>query len=57
MPPAVPAEPQPEAEPRSAPSCPRCHARDAEVISLFGTLAMTLQYHCLACGDFFEAVR
>jgi hypothetical protein len=27
------------------------------VISLFGTQAMTLQYRCRRCGDFFEAVK
>jgi hypothetical protein len=57
MPPAAPPEPAPEAEPRSVPSCPRCRVRDAEVISLFGSQAMTLQYHCRACGHLFEAVR
>jgi hypothetical protein len=27
------------------------------VISLFGTQAMTLQYRCRRCGDFFEALK
>jgi uncharacterized Zn finger protein len=39
------------------PRCPHCHARDAEVISLFGTQAMTLQYRCRKCGTLFEAVK
>ncbi len=28
-----------------------------EVISLFGTQAMTLQYRCRVCGTLFEAVK
>jgi uncharacterized Zn finger protein len=43
--------------PRSDPRCPHCSKRDAEVISLFGTQAMTLQYRCRACGTLFEAVK
>ena len=46
-----------EAAPRSDPRCPHCSKRDAEVISLFGTQAMTLQYRCRACGTLFEAVK
>jgi hypothetical protein len=46
-----------EAEPRSDPRCPHCLKRDAQVISLFGTQAMTLQYRCRACGTLFEAVK
>ena len=38
-------------------ACPHCKARDAEVISLFGTQAMTLQYRCRACGTVFEALK
>ncbi|MBO0689916.1 MAG: hypothetical protein J2P40_10130 [Candidatus Dormibacteraeota bacterium] len=45
------------AEPRSAPRCPACGGSDAEVISLFGSQAMTLQYRCRACGTYFEAVK
>jgi uncharacterized Zn finger protein len=47
----------PGAEPRSAPRCPNCAGSDAEVISLFGSQAMTLQYRCRACGTYFEAVK
>jgi uncharacterized Zn finger protein len=47
------AEPPPRAEPR----CPHCAERDAEVISLFGTQAMTLQYRCRRCGTLFEAIK
>jgi uncharacterized Zn finger protein len=43
--------------PRSAPRCPRCGATDGEVISLFGTQAMTLQYRCRRCGDLYEALK
>jgi DNA-directed RNA polymerase subunit RPC12/RpoP len=42
---------------RSSPRCPHCDARDAEVISLFGTQAMTLQYKCRRCGTLFEAIK
>jgi hypothetical protein len=45
------------AEPRSDPRCPHCFKHDAEVISLFGTQAMTLQYRCRACGTLFEALK
>jgi DNA-directed RNA polymerase subunit M/transcription elongation factor TFIIS len=48
---------KPDLEPRSQPECPHCHARDAEVISLFGTQAMTLQYRCRRCANVFEAVK
>jgi uncharacterized Zn finger protein len=50
-------EPDQGAEPRSAPRCPSCAASDAEVISLFGSQAMTLQYRCRVCGTYFEAVK
>ena len=39
------------------PACPHCKARDAEVISLFGTQAMTLQYRCRKCGTYFEEIK
>jgi DNA-directed RNA polymerase subunit RPC12/RpoP len=44
-------------EPRTGPKCVHCGARDAEVISLFGTQAMTLQYRCRKCGTLFEAIK
>lgn len=51
-------KPQPAAEaPRGAPKCPFCASRDAEVISLFGTQAMTLQYRCRGCGSLYEAIK
>jgi DNA-directed RNA polymerase subunit RPC12/RpoP len=56
LPPRKKAEPE-RAAPRSDPRCPHCSERDAEVISLFGTQAMTLQYRCRRCGTLFEAVK
>jgi uncharacterized Zn finger protein len=50
-------EPPPHSDPRSTPLCPHCGARDAEIISLFGTQAISLQYRCRACGEVFEAVK
>jgi ring-1,2-phenylacetyl-CoA epoxidase subunit PaaD len=47
----------PPGKPRSEPRCPHCGAHDAEVISLFGTQAMTLQYRCRKCGTVFEAIK
>jgi DNA-directed RNA polymerase subunit M/transcription elongation factor TFIIS len=44
-------------EPRSDPRCPHCHENDAQIISLFGTQAMTLQYRCRRCGTLFEAIK
>ena len=38
-------------------SCPFCGAADSEVISLFGSQVMTMQYKCRACGSFFEASK
>lgn len=44
-----------EEAPRSTPRCPFCGAKDADLISLFGTQAMLLQYRCRACRTVFEA--
>ena len=53
-----PGAPSPQSgEVRAEPACPHCKARDAEVISLFGTQAMTLQYRCNKCGTVFEAIK
>ncbi|MGH7762773.1 MAG: hypothetical protein ACREOY_15360 [Candidatus Dormibacteraceae bacterium] len=46
-----------EVAPRSDPRCPHCHSQVAEVISFFGTQAMTLQYRCRKCGTLFEAIK
>ena len=48
---------KPESARDTEPACPHCKARDVEVISLFGTQAMTLQYRCRACGTVFEALK
>ncbi len=51
-------KPRLEAEaPRGAPKCPFCASHAAEVISLFGTQAMTLQYRCRGCGSLYEAIK
>jgi hypothetical protein len=50
-------ESEPGGEPRSAPACPFCSSREADVLSLFGTQAMTLQYRCLGCGTIYEAIK
>jgi DNA-directed RNA polymerase subunit RPC12/RpoP len=50
-------KPKKTEQPREQPRCPHCRARDAEVISLFGTQAMTLQYRCRQCGTLFEAIK
>jgi DNA-directed RNA polymerase subunit RPC12/RpoP len=44
-------------QPRSSPRCPHCGSRDGDVISLFGTQAMTLQYRCRRCGTVYEALK
>lgn len=52
-----PAESQPEERPRSEPKCPFCGSHEADVISLFGTQTITLQYRCRGCGTIFEAIK
>ncbi|TME14424.1 MAG: hypothetical protein E6I70_00080 [Chloroflexi bacterium] len=47
----------PAEEPRAAPRCPFCGSREGEVISLFGTQAITLQYRCHGCGSYYEALK
>ena len=50
----------PEAEPdgpRRPPRCPHCGEPEPEVISLFGTQAISMQYRCRRCGEVFEAVK
>jgi DNA-directed RNA polymerase subunit RPC12/RpoP len=49
--------PSPDGGRGTLPRCIHCGARDAEVISLFGTQAMTLQYRCRRCGTLFEAIK
>ena len=45
------------AEARPAPECPFCRSRESELLSLFGTHAMLLQYRCADCGSIFEASK
>lgn len=40
---------------RPAPTCPFCGSLEAELLSLFGTHAMLLQYRCADCGSIYEA--
>ena len=58
--PARPEDPLPDPPPRArenAARCPFCGATDAKVISLFGSQVMTMQCHCRACGNYFEASK
>jgi transposase-like protein len=43
--------------PRPDPRCPHCASTRVEVISLFGSQAVTAQYRCAGCGDCFEALK
>lgn len=52
----APTEAETEA-PRASPRCPHCGSTRGEVISLFGTQAMTLQYRCRSCGTAYEAIK
>ena len=47
----------PEDPPRASPRCPHCGATRGEVLSLFGTQAMTLQYRCHVCATIYEAIK
>lgn len=38
-------------------ACPHCDSTDTEVLSLFGTGEMTMQYSCLECHAVFERVK
>ncbi|MGH8103042.1 MAG: hypothetical protein ACREJQ_00805, partial [bacterium] len=49
-------------EPRHRPDakpvkCPFCESTNTERLALFATVALTEQYHCLACNNYFEHVR
>jgi uncharacterized Zn finger protein len=44
-------------EARPAPECPFCGSREADLLSLFGTHAMLLQYRCADCGSIYEASK
>lgn len=53
-PPAAPLAP---ADTRAAPICPFCERAGAELVSAFASQIITSQWHCGACGSYFEAVR
>lgn len=38
-------------------TCPHCGSDRTEIISLFGSQLLTLQYYCLHCKTPFECVR
>jgi transposase-like protein len=40
-----------------ATTCPFCAARNAQLISLFGSQLLFSQYRCGACGSYFEGLR
>ena len=41
----------------SEPACPFCEARDVERVGQWGGQIITSQWHCRACGSYFEALR
>lgn len=41
----------------AGPRCPFCGARDAELLSLFGSQLLTEQYYCRACRTPFEHIK
>ena len=40
-----------------APACPFCGSEETELMSLFGTSALTSQYYCRGCRTVFESVK
>jgi hypothetical protein len=40
-----------------SPPCPFCGARDAELVSIFGSQHLVDQRRCRVCRSYFEAVR
>jgi transposase-like protein len=50
-------------DPRSAdscaatPACPFCGSSETELVSLFGSSALTSQYYCRQCRSPFEQVK
>jgi transcription elongation factor Elf1 len=38
-------------------TCPFCGAQDAARVGQWGGQIITAQWHCNACGSYFEAVR
>lgn len=52
---AVPADRLPAMPP--APACPFCRSEETELMSLFGSSALTSQYYCRGCRSAFESVK
>jgi hypothetical protein len=50
-------EPAPETPGDDGLTCPWCGATDVEQIAAYGSLLMTAQWFCNACGSPFERVR
>lgn len=44
-------------DPGTGVRCPHCRSPKVQVISLFGTQAISLQFRCEACRTVFEAVK
>ncbi|HET7265359.1 MAG TPA: hypothetical protein VFL28_11865 [bacterium] len=40
-----------------APACPFCGSEATELMSLFGSSALTSQYYCRGCRSAFESVK
>jgi rubredoxin len=53
----VPPMPRQTADLASGVRCPHCRSPRAEVISLFGTQAISLQFRCEACRNVFEGLK
>jgi hypothetical protein len=41
----------------AVPECPFCGSDDTELMSLFGSSALTSQYYCRGCRSAFEQVK
>jgi transposase-like protein len=41
----------------AGPACPFCGSTETEMVSLFGSSALTSQYYCRACRSAFEQVK
>lgn len=39
------------------PACPWCGSREVEELAAYGSLLMTAQWFCNACGSPFERIR
>jgi transposase-like protein len=52
-----PGIPAPASENRATPRCPFCGSDETELMSLFGSSALTSQYYCRGCRSAFEQVK